>query len=98
MHMTEQPKTRLFSVTIHAWRMQDGQSEVNIQSFVALLTEAADIEQVANSQAYAVYPSNEWRDQQAIWTEVPQDSRVGPFRLRWHAEIADSDTPTGAES
>jgi hypothetical protein len=97
--MTEQPKTPLFSVTIHAWRMRDGQSEVNIQSFVVLLTEAADIEQVAISQAHVAYPSSEeWTDQQAIWAEIPQNSQIGPFRLRWYAEVVDNDTTAGAES
>jgi hypothetical protein len=97
--MTEQQKTRLYSVTIHAWRMRDGQSEVHMQSVVALLGQDVDIAEVANAQAHQVYPSGEdWKDQKAIWTEIPSDSQVGPFRLRWHAELVDSDTTAGAES
>lgn len=94
--MTEQPKIRLFSITIHAWRLnQDGTSEVNIQNVVALLGEGVDIAQIANDQARQVYPSDEWRDQQAIWTEIPQDSRIGPFHLTWQAEIAGDDATAG---
>jgi hypothetical protein len=96
--MTEQPKTRLYAVTIHAWRKSGEQSEVNVQTFVALLTDAADIEQVATSQAQATYASEEWTDQQAIWAEIPQDSQVGPFRLRWNAELADKGVPAGEDA
>jgi hypothetical protein len=93
--MTDQPKIRLFSITIHAWRMVDGNSEVNIQNVVALLGENVDIAIVANDHARTVYPSDEWRDQQAIWTEIPQDWRVGPFHLTWQAEIVGDDTAAG---
>jgi hypothetical protein len=97
--MTEQPKTRLFAITIHAWRPDGANSEVNVQTFIALLTEAADVQQVGTTQAFAVYPSEEgWKDQQAISAEVPPDSQVGPFRLRWNAEVIENTTTAGAES
>jgi hypothetical protein len=98
--MTEEPKTRLFSITIHAWRLnQDGNSEVNIQNVIALIAGDFDIAQLANEQAHKVYPDDEdWKGHNAIWTEIPPDSQLGPFRLRWVADVVGEDATAGAEA
>jgi hypothetical protein len=95
--MTEEPKIRLFSITVHAWRLnQDGNSEVNIQNVVALATSDVDIAQIANDHAHQVYPTAEgWKSQQSFWTEIPHDARLGPFHLTWQAELVDDNTNSG---
>jgi hypothetical protein len=97
--MTEAPRTRLFAITVHAWRVnKDGNSEVNIQTVISLATSDVDITQVAENHARQVYSTDEgWESQQAFWTEIPQDTRVGPFHLTWRADLVDDSAATGAE-
>ena len=92
--MTQEPKTRLFAVTITAARTRDdGTPEVGLQNIVGLLVGDTDILEAWKEHARAVYPdTDKWRDHQAVWTEIDQGMMFGPLRLTWQVE----DTSNGA--
>jgi hypothetical protein len=93
--MTEEPKTRLFAMTISARRTkEDGTPEISMQNVVAFMPEVYNLNAMSEEHARRIRPIDEgWTDHQVIWTEVPRELLFGPYRVTWQAE----DTRTGAK-
>jgi hypothetical protein len=93
--MIEEPKKRLFAITITAARQRDdGTPEITMQNIVGLLIGDVDIAQVWQDHARQVFPAAErWADHKAIWTEIEPGMMFGSLRLTWDVQ----DTSVGAE-